>query len=70
MYNPSDIFGSLISDTEHLFDELQSHRSLDRNVHESPTPSIPLSPEKDAVKQIAHVNKATVTPSGSNQSEK
>ncbi|KAJ6634645.1 Soluble guanylate cyclase 88E [Pseudolycoriella hygida] len=33
-----------ISDTEHLFDELQSHRSLDRNVHGSPTPSTSLSP--------------------------
>lgn len=44
MYTPSDLFGSLVSDTEHLFDELQSHRSLDRNVHGSPTPSLSLSP--------------------------
>lgn len=44
MYTPSDMFGSLVSDTEHLFDELQNHRALDRNVHGSPTPSISLSP--------------------------
>lgn len=47
MYTPSDLFGSLVSDTEHLFDELQSHRSLERNVHGSPTPSLSLSPTPD-----------------------
>lgn len=40
MYTPSDLFGSLISDTEHLFDELHSHRASARNVHGSPTPSL------------------------------
>lgn len=44
MYSPSDLFGSLISDTEHLFDEIQNHRSMDKNVHGSPTPSPSFSP--------------------------
>ncbi len=45
MYTPSDVFGSLISDTEHLFDELQSHRASARNVHGSPSVSLNPSPE-------------------------
>ncbi|XP_037034237.1 soluble guanylate cyclase 88E [Bradysia coprophila] len=45
MYTPSDLFGSLVSDTEHLFDEIQSHRaSSAKNVHGSPTPSLSMSP--------------------------
>lgn len=78
MYTPSDLFGSLVSDTEHLFDELQSHRSLERNVHGSPTPSTSLSPtpefrggslraasldEKVANKQLSHTKNTTETSS-------
>lgn len=36
MQSPSNIFGSLVSDTEEFFDDLQSHRDLmGRNIYES-----------------------------------
>lgn len=84
MYTPSDIFGSLVSDTEHLFDELQSHRASGRNVHGSPTPSISLSPTpefqggslragldaKEVNNPIRNVKNAVASTSKSNQPQR
>lgn len=81
MYTPSDLFGSLVSDTEHLFDELQSHRALDRNVLGSPTPSTSLCPTPElrggslraeladevTNKQKGNVTNTMATTSNSNQ---
>lgn len=45
MHSPSNIFGSLVSDTEDFFDDLQSHRdSIGRNIYGSTGSSPAFSP--------------------------
>lgn len=81
MYTPSDLFGSLVSDTEHLFDEIQSHRaSSAKNVHGSPSPSLSLSPTPELPgrslrkshdeKVTSKVKSTQPTPSDSKQTER
>lgn len=44
MHSPSDVFGSLISDTEDFLDELNHRTGLDRNVYGSSASSPAFSP--------------------------